>query len=270
VKNEFILDPLWITKGTYLDAEYFNYVLLDASLKYKKEIEADNINRFYEVLFHMLNLNNLAVNGNIFTAKFKEIWKNERIKQIQDDLKKLYDLPEETADIFKNANYVFLNLIIDYMKVHLDILGKIKLFHMNEKIHLEKEIFVVTNKLGTTEYRVWKFTEDRKRNFGYTFSKVRTITVPEIKKNAFSDEIERLEDPKLKTLSSKKNVCFAVIQEDEDERLVAKTVKDTLLLNKGIAKKVGFEPLIIAELYQHVWLEKMMPFTLDQWKFENA
>ena len=69
MKKEFILDPLWITKGTYLDAEYFNYVLLDASLKYKKEIEADNIDRFYEVMFHMLNLNNLAVNGNIFTAK---------------------------------------------------------------------------------------------------------------------------------------------------------------------------------------------------------
>jgi hypothetical protein len=94
--------------------------------------------------------------------------------------------------------------------------------------------------------------------------------VPEIKKNVFSEEIIKLEDPKLESLSSKKNVCFVVIHEDEDEKLVAKTVKDTLLLNKGIAKKVNFEPLIIAELYQHVWLEKMMPFTLDQWKFENA
>ena len=73
MNKKFILDPLWLNKGTYLDAEYFNYVLLAASLKYKAELEKMNIDRFDEILYHILNLNNLAVNGNLFTPKFKKI-----------------------------------------------------------------------------------------------------------------------------------------------------------------------------------------------------
>ena len=127
---------------------------MDASVKYKEEIAADNIDRFYEVMFHILNLNNLAVTGNLFTAKYKEIWKEARIKQIQEELKKVYDLPDETTKIFKNANYVFLNIAVEYMKIHLDILDKIKLFYMNKNIHHEKEIFIESGSCRMTQKRI--------------------------------------------------------------------------------------------------------------------
>ena len=265
MKSKFILDPLWITKANYLDAEYFNYILLDASLKYKKEIENDNIDRFYEVLFHLLNLNNLAVKGNMFTAKFKEIWKDTHITQIREDLKNLYSISENTAGIFKNANFVFLSILLEYMEIHLDILDKVKLFYMNPVIHKEKEIFILTNNIGSTEYTIWKLAEDPKKDFGYSFAKIQKVTLPEIKENMFKAELDKLDDPKLKSISGKVNLCFAVIQEKEDERKVAKAVKDVILLNKGIAKNIKFEPVIISELYNHLWMEKLMPFTLDQW-----
>lgn len=270
MKNEFILDPLWITKGTYLDAEYFNYILLDASVKYKKEIAEDNIDHFYEVVFHALNLNNLAVNGNIFTAKFKEIWKDPRIKQIQEELTHLYDLPKDTADIFKNANFVFLNILLEYLHIHLDVLESVQTFHMNPFIHLEKEIYVVTNRLGEKEHRIWKLVQDPKKNFGYSFSKIKNVKIPDSKQETLGTEVARLGEPKLDSLQSEKNVYFAIIQGDEDDKLVAKVVKDIVLLNKGIAKKIEFEPMIVAEMYQHLWLQKMMPFTLDQWNFEKC
>lgn len=270
MKKDFILDPLWITQGTYLDSEYFNYVLLDASVKYKEEIAADNIDRFCEVMFHILNLNNLAVTGNLFTAKYKEIWKEARIKQIQEELKKVYDLPDETTKIFKNANYVFLNIAIEYMKIHLDVLDKIKLFYMNKNIHHEKEIFIVTNKLGTNIYRIWKLSDDPKKNFGYSFTKVKTITIPDLVSDSFVKAVDSIVDPKLAGLTSSKNVCFAIIQEKEDESMVAKTVKDTLLLNKGIAKNHRFEPLLIGEVCRYIWTEKMLPFTLSQWRSEDV
>lgn len=270
MKQEFILDPLWITKGTYLDSEYFNYILLDASLKYKKEIEAGEIDHFYEVMFHILNLNNLAVNGNLFTAKFKQIWKNERIIEIQEGLKKLYELPQETVDIFKNANYVFLNLLIDYMKIHLEVLDGAHVFNANPKIHLEKEIFIITNLLNTPDYYIWSLTEDSKKNFGYSFKKIKKIKVDELKPDALPQAIEALGDPKLKKVNTRKNACFVIHDNLFDEKIVAKVLKDTLLLNKGIAKTIGFEPYIMIELYRHVWLEKIMPFTLDQWKFEKC
>lgn len=270
MKNDFLLDPLWITQGRYLDAEYFNYVLLDAGTKYRKEIEEGNIDHFYEVMFHILNLNNLAIKGNLFTAKFKEIWKEPRVQEIQKNLKQLYDIQPETAEIFKNANYVFLNFLIEYMDIHLEILEQTQIFHVNPNLHMEKEIFIVTNRLGSLDYRVWKLAHDSKKNFGYSFSKVKNVKIDAVRQNAFSEAVDLLDHPKLKGLSSAKNVCYAICENQADDSLVAKTVKDTILLNKGIAKNVAFEPLVIAEMYQHIWFEKMIPFTLEQWKFEQC
>jgi hypothetical protein len=270
MKAQFILDPLWITKGRYLDPEYFNYVLLDASMKYKQEIAEDNIDRFYEVLFHILNLNSLAVKGNLFTARFKEIWNDPRILQIQKDLKVLYETQTETAEIFKNANFVFLNLIIEYLQKILMILDSVKMVYVNQNLHTEKEIFVLTNLSETKDYTVWRFAEDPKKNFGYSFTKVRKIRLSSSDGADLNSELGKLDDPKLKALSAKKNLCLALIFDQEDERLVAKAVKDMILLNKGIAKGVNFEPTVVAELYRHLWVEKILPFTLDQWVFEGA
>lgn len=270
MRTQFILDPLWITKSRYLDPEYFNYILLDASMKYKKELEEDNIDRFYEVLFHILNLNNLAVKGNLFTAKFKEIIKDPRIAQIQKDLKAMYETQSETTEIFKNANFVFLNLIIEYLQKILSILDHVKLFYINPNLHTEKEIFVLTNKSETDNYSIWKFVEDRSKNFGYSFKKIRRIRMKAATESDLSSELVKFEDPKLKNLSSRKNLCLALIAGGEDEQSVAKAIKDMILVNKGIAKGVNFEPTVVAELYHHLWVDKILPFTLDQWVFEGA
>jgi uncharacterized pyridoxamine 5'-phosphate oxidase family protein len=37
-KKSTILNPLWITQGSYLDPEYFNYVLLAATKSYKEAV----------------------------------------------------------------------------------------------------------------------------------------------------------------------------------------------------------------------------------------
>lgn len=270
MKKSFILDPLWITKGTYLDSEYVTYVLLDASIKYKKEIEKDNIDRFYEVLFHSLNLNNLAVHGTIFTPKFKIVWNDPKLLQIQDDLTRINELPKNTSEIFKNANFAFLNILLEYTNVHLDILEKIRLFYINQKIHMENEIFIVTNIAESNEYTIWKLKEDNTKNLGISFTKIRTVILETIKENILQEELDKLGDPKLETMKGSKNIFFAVIEEEEDPDLVAKTIKDLILLNKGLAQNHSFETSLIGQLHNMMWVEKIMPFTLNQWKFENA
>ena len=270
MKTQFVLDPLWITKSRYLDPEYFNYILLDASLKYKKELAEGKIDRFYEILFHILNLNNLAIKGNLFTAKFKQIIQDPRITQIQNDLKAVYETHSETTEIFKNANFVFLNLIIEYLQKILGILDRVRLFYVNQNLHTEKEIFVLTNKLGSAYYSIWKFSEDRSKNFGYSFKKVSRIKMENKPESDLSSELAKSDDPKLKNISSRKNLCLALISGQTDEQLVAKAIKDMILLNKGIAKGVNFEPTVVAELYNHLWIEKILPFTLDQWVFEET
>lgn len=268
MSKQFILDPLWITKGTFLDSEYFTYILLDASLKYRKELEKGKLDRFNEILFHSLNLNNLAIGSKVFTPRFKSVLNNDKIAQIREDLKKLYAIPQETAEIFKNANFVFLSLLLDHTNIYLDILDSIRLFYMNPKIHIEKEIFIVTNHGGDSSYTIWKLKEDTKKDLGFSFSKVRSVQVNSMKENVLKEELEKIEDPKLSRMSGKKNVVFAVIDEDESETQVAQTVKDLILLNRGLAKDQTFEPTLIEQLHAIMTIEKIIPFTLDQWNFD--
>ena len=237
---------------------------MDASLKYQKEIKDGNIDRFYEVLFHSLNLNNLAVNGKLFTPKFKSVWDEPRLKQIRDELGKIYQQPLEIADIFRNANYLFLNLLIEYTDLQSKILDKVRIFYVNKKIHAEPEIFIVTNKLDTT-YKIWKLTFDQKKEFGYSLIKVKNLEVPELKENVLKEEVMKLNDPRLETMVGKSNVIFAIIEDRQDDKLVAKAVKDTLLLNRGIAKKADFEVNVSQDLHDLLAVEKIMPFTLNDW-----
>lgn len=264
-KKKPILDPLWITKGTFLDPEYFTYVLLGASQKYRKEIEEGNLDHFYEVMFHSLNLNNLVVEGKLFDFKLKPIFDNPRIVEIRDHLKEIYQIPQETMEIFRNANYVFSNLLLDYMDLQLDVLDELRIFHVNRSIHTENEIFIVANKEKDLNYHIWSLKSNKKSNFGYSFTKVVTIVIEEIKENALKEAIDKLALPELANMQADKNVCFGIVSLDIPREKIAIILKDTILLNKGIAKTLNFEPNIIEELHKLIFNEKVMPFTLNKW-----
>jgi hypothetical protein len=265
VKKSPILDFNWITKGTTLDPEYFTYILLDASQKYRKELESGKIDKFYEVIFHSLNLNTLSVEGKMFKFNLEPIFDEPRIDQIKSQLKELFSIPEETVEILRNANYVFSNLILDYMDAQLDILEEVRLFYMNKRIHLEKEIFIVTNIENSLEYTVWKLSTDKRKDFQVSFKKIKTLIISDIKENALKAAIDSENDPKLKSVDSNKNVCFGIIKGENSEAQVADIIKNIVLLNKGIAKKHMFQPNIMEELHTLIWHDKVMPFTLNNW-----
>jgi hypothetical protein len=266
MKKEFILDPLWITKGTYLDAEYFNYVLLAAGQKYKQELDDENIDHFEEVLFHILNLNNLAVNGMIFTERFKPITDGNHLEEIRQNLKTLYQPDDGTTEILRNANFVFINILFDYMNLQLDLLEGVKLFHVNPKIHMEKEIFIALNIIGQEEHEIWRYRENSRAILGYTLTKMQNVKLDSEGDSSLEEEVDQLGDPNMQNLSGKKNLLFATIDDpNRDNKTIAKILKDIILLNKGLAKTVNFEPSMIEQLYPVLWMEKIVPFTLDQW-----
>lgn len=266
MKKEFILDPLWITKGKYLDAEYFNYILLAAGQKFKKELDDENTDHFEEVLFHILNLNNLAVNGMIFTERFKPVADGNHLGEIRQNLKKLYQLDEDTTEILRNANYVFINLLFDYMNIQLDLLEGVKLFHVNPKIHMEKEIFIALNVIGQNKHEIWQYRENSRAILGYTLVKLQSVKLDESSDSSLEEEIDLLDDLVMQNLSGKKNLLFATVNDqDRDHETIAKILKDIILLNRGLAKTVNFEPSVIEQIYPVVWMEKIVPFTLDQW-----
>lgn len=267
--SKLILDPLWITKGKYLDPEYFNYVLLDASAKYRERIKKGDLDNFYEVLFHVLNMNSLAVKGNLFTAKLKEVWANDRISQIQEQLKVLYETKTETSEIFKNANYVFLNIILEYLREMMTLLDSVKVAIANKSIHTKKEIFIIVNSKTSERYSIWRLVEDHSKNLGYSFKKITTVNLDATIGRTLMQVVTELNIPELANLANGDNVCLIHIGDNSNPTKVAKAIRDMFILNKGIAKEVAFEPKIIQELYRHLWFQKILPFTLDEWAFAN-
>ena len=150
------------------------------------------------------------------------------------------------------------------MDLQLDIMENINFFYLNEMIHEQSEIFLVINQAGNKKYSIWKIKEDPRKNFGYSFKRIKSVTINEVKENALRIELDKLSDPELENMIEYKNVCFAVL-EGPPEKMVANILKDIILLNKGIAKGIEFESNIINELYGLISSERLMPFTLNQW-----
>jgi hypothetical protein len=264
-KKSTILNPLWITQGSYLDPEYFNYVLLAATKSYKEDLEAGELKYFYEILFHSLNLNNLAVDGNLFDFKMKSYFDGERIKKIRDDLSKIYEQKTEVVEIFKNANYVFLNLLLEYMDEHTRILETINILTKNSSIHNQAEVFIVSKNLESDDYPIWKLKFNKRLNFGYSFKKIAIVNIEELQPNALRRAIEELNNPELDKIDENKNVCFVLLH-DIEETPALNVVKDTFLLNRSIAKDNDFHGSLVFELQDLIIAEKLIPFTLNQWK----
>lgn len=264
-RKKEILDSLWLLKGDWIDAEYFSYVLLAAAQKYKKDLEEGNLSYFYEVLFHSLNLNTLAVEGNLFDFKMNPIWKEKRISKIKEDLKKIYeDNSSETVEIFRNANFVFLSLLIDYMESQNYFLENMEIFFVNPKIHQQNEIFIITNSINTNKYVIWKLLFDKKKDFGFSFKKLKSLRLDLSNDATLKDEIKKQNLETLSGIKEKENVVFAVLNHKE-ETAAATVLKDLIVLNKAISREFALDPNLILEIQGLLIAERVMPFNLNQW-----
>lgn len=264
-KRKEILDSLWLVKGAWMDAEYFSYVLLAAAQKYRKDLEEGSLSYFYEVLFHSLNLNTLAVDGNLFDFKMNPVWKEERILKIKDDLKKIYeDTTSETVEIFRNANFVFLSLLIEYMEAQQFFLENMEIFFVNPKIHQQKEVFIIVNCEGTNKYSIWKLSEDRKKDFGHSFKKIKSVKINVAENSTLKDELSKQNIEALSTIKEKENVIFSILNHKE-ELPAATVIKDLVLLNRAISKEHQLDPNLISEMQGLLISERVMPFNLNQW-----
>jgi hypothetical protein len=264
-RKKEILDSLWLLKGGCIDSEYFSYVLLAAAQKYKKDLEEGNLSYFYEVLFHSLNLNTLAIEGNLFDFKMNPIWKEERIRKIRDDLKKVYeDSNSETVEVFRNANYVFLSLLIDYMESQNYFLENMEIFFVNPKIHQQNEIFIITNSINTNKYVIWKLVFDKKKDFGFSFRRLKSLKLDLNNEVTLKDEISRQNVRSLSGMKERENVVFAVLHHKE-ETAAATVLKDLIVLNKAISREFALDLNLILEIQGLLIAERVMPFNLNQW-----
>lgn len=264
--RKHILDPLWITRGAEgLDPEYHKYVLLAANKKFREKLDSGDVSSFYEIMFHSLNLNNLAIEGSIFDFNMNPVWEDPRLQQIRNHLRKMYQLPEELHEIFKNANYLLTHLMLDYLDEFLDISEHTKAYFANPLIHKEKEIFIVLNKEHNKEYDIWTLRFDKRFKYGWKIDRIQSIEIKGLKENALSEAISAENNPKLDRMSANTNVLFIISKNDKDHSKLVEVVSMAIIFNKGFDPKMKFHPSILEELYEIIEKEQVLPFTIKSW-----
>lgn len=264
MNNKDILDPLWITKGeSGLDSEYCKYIILAANKKYRKLLDKGDTSKFYEILFHSLNLNNLAVEGKIFDFKFKSIASSGKLEDIRSYLKDMYALPPDLVTIFKNSNYLLINLLIDYLDNMLGNIEKSNVYYVNRSIQVEKEIFIVLNRSKTDTYQVWKLKFDGRFKFGHKLIQMDSLEFDREVDRALQITIENLKLDGYDNMSSNKNVVFV---SNADNRIkdieIIRSLSNSIVFCRGISKTVPYDSNILDELRETIVRDRIIPFTL--------
>jgi hypothetical protein len=265
-KSKYTLDPLWITKGgSHLDAEYYSYILLAANKKFREFLDRGDISNFNEIVFHSLNLNNLVIEGSMIDSDFKPNWKDPKIVQIREHLRKIYEVPDNLLEIFRNANYLLTSLLIDHLDQMLDTLDQSKVYFINPNIYREKEIFFIVSKRKKSNYSVWKIKFDKRFKLGQKVEKVTDLEIDLTVSDDLKNKIIQLNHPKLKGIEGDHNVIFIIINRNVDQELAVRSVAESAAFSKRIGTVDTFDPNILDELYEIILQEKVLPFTIKSW-----
>lgn len=263
--KEYILDPLWITKGSYgPDYEYLNYILLSANKKWKDRLNDGDTSSFFEILFHILNLNTLAVHGNIYDSKMNLVWDNETITNIRNRIRQILKQPDELIDIFRNSNKILVSAIKDHLEVLLSTLQDIDIYYTNKNIHREKEIFILTN-YDTNSYEMWRLNFDKRLKLNWELNKVKNFNVPNLKDNIVGDTIRKFNDPILNRMDEDHNLILCIPHEEMNPKLLTDSIAFTILFSRMVINEVDFKPNILFELQDVLNSEKILPFIFKDW-----
>lgn len=265
-KQSYILDPLWITKGAGdIDAEYMKYVLLAANKKFRENLKAGDVSGFNEVIFHALNLNNLAVEGMVHDFNLRPVWDDPRLAEIRESLRKIYQIPEEVSEVFKSANYLFVRLMIDYLDRMIEGLSKCKTYFSNDYVYTEKTIFILINYKKSDDYEIWKLRFDNRLKMGSRLEKIKTIQLDKSESGALKEFVKNDQNQKMKGLDPDRNVIFASMSRKEDTHIIANSIACTISFTKGISMGMPFSIPIMEELYDILVDEQVLPFTIRTW-----
>lgn len=261
-----ILDPLWITKKDYIDSEYYNYILLDAEKKYMANLEVGSVDRFYEIMFHFLNLNNLVLDGNLFDFKMNPYWKDPKIKKIKRELHEFYGDANESGETVKIAHGIFSGILLNYLEYQVESFERhSNLFYVNPQLHIEDNIFVVMNRVGFPTYDIWRFRIDKRCYMSQRFEKVTTLEMDNPKENELRDVVNGMNDPILNKMEAAKNVCFCSLQDDEftlDK--MSSIVRNIIAVNKVMINAPVFDPNVLANAHMTLHSEALLPFKLTR------
>jgi hypothetical protein len=256
---KLVLDPAWICKAHKLDLEYYNYLLLGAQQAYLKNLEKGSFANFYEVLFHYFNLNTVIADRKLYDSGLNQIESNSNLSGLISQLAEKND--SLGKEIVKVTSAILLETMIEYLSRQIVELEKIHFYFNNSWIHEEPRVYFVFKTFEQHEYEVVKLNLRSSRNLGHSVSVVATLTIPDLKENQFREHL-LLHKPLFKDFNPDKNVMVIGngVKLDPLNRIAL--AKDTVLLNRIINHRHGFDANVMLDLQRQIEKQRAVPLKL--------
>jgi len=171
-------------------------------------------------------------------------------------------VPSNLIEIFRNANYLLTNLLIDYLDQMLDSIDRSKVFFVNPMIYKEKEIYFIVNQRKKSNYSIWKIRFDRRFKLWQKIEQVQDLEIDPAIEDALKKKIREINDPKLESIDGNKNVIFIVTNKEVDREMAVRATVGSVSFTRLIGLDYPFNPNILDELYDIIVRERVLPFTI--------
>jgi hypothetical protein len=256
---KLVLDPAWICQAHKVDLEYYTYLLMGAQQTYLNNLENGKFDNFYEIVFHYLNLNTVIADRLIYDSGLKPISADHNLVNIISMLAQ----KDETIgkEIVKKTSQILTETMGLYLQKLIIGLENIHFYFNNNQIHLQDRIYFVCKTVEPDTYEIVKLFLKSTRNLGYSVSTVATVNLPDLKENQFKARLLEVV-PIIKDFSSDTNVMVigGGLNLDPVNRVFL--AKDTILLNRVMNFKHGFDANAILDFHRLLEKQKSIPFKL--------
>jgi len=266
--SKMILKPDWIINERHLlDNEYQTYILKAAENKFYKQITKENMEHFYEIVFHYLNLNTIIGKGKLYDPYLKEYDKN-KIDTFLTDFKAGFKKQDNANDvndtnvITKTAKDIFMSILNRYIDLGIQKMGNITPTYKNDHIHVNNSIYPIIHVSHTNVYDIWKIDMALNESFGtiqninhFEWSDDNKDRILEFKEeyNKDKDEVDKI---------SEYNTIILTLENAFSHKDIAYLIRDVMLLNKLFTGDQTFENNILINLKQIIDKENTFPYTL--------
>jgi len=256
---KLVLDPTWICQAHKVDLEYYTYLLMGAQQTYLKNLEMGKFDNFYEIAFHYLNLNTVIADSMIYDSGLKPVLGNNNLTNLlemlaQKDETLGREIIKQTSQILTDSMQVYLNRLIQGLE-------DIHFYFNNSWIHQRDRIYFVCKTVEPDTYEIVKLFLRSTRNLGYSVSTVATVNLPDLKENEFRARLLEVV-PIIKDFNSDLNVMVigGGLNLDPVNRVFL--AKDTILLNRVMNFRHGFDANVILDFHRLLEKQKSIPFKL--------
>lgn len=254
-----VLDPTWICQAHKVDLEYYTYLMLGAQQTYLQNLENGRFDNFYEIAFHYFNLNTVIADNKMYDQGLKPVSQDRNLMIILSHLAQKDD--SQGKEIIRRSSRVLAETMLTYLEKLITSLENIHFYFNNNWIHRRELIYLVCKTEEPDKYEMLKLIMNHPDHLGCKVERVMTLKMPNLRENEFRVRLLELVSG-IPDFNPDQNVMVigggAMI--DPINRICL--AKDTILLNRVMNQKHGFDANVLLDFHRLLQKQKSIPFKL--------